>query len=33
MTRYHDNPAAVAALVRDTEVHKDCYISDEVFAL
>ncbi|MET4575618.1 aromatic ring-hydroxylating dioxygenase subunit alpha [Ottowia thiooxydans] len=33
MSRYHDNPAAVAALVRDTEVHKDCYVSDEVFAL
>ena len=33
MNRYHDNPAAVAALVRDTEVHKDCYTSDEIFAL
>ena len=33
MTRYHDNPEAVAALVRDTEVHKDCYTSEEVFAL
>lgn len=31
--RYHDNPEAVAALVRDTEVHKDCYTSEEVFAL
>lgn len=31
--RYHDNPEAVAALVRDTEVHKDCYTSAEVFAL
>lgn len=33
---YTDDPATVAAitaLVRDTEVHKDCYISDEVFAL
>lgn len=33
MNRYHDNPEAVAALVRDTEVHKDCYTSEEVFAL
>lgn len=33
MTRYRDNPASVAALVRDTEVHKDCYISEEIFAL
>ena len=33
MNRYHDNPAAVAALVRDTEVHKDCYTSEEIFAL
>lgn len=33
MTRYHDNPGAVAALVRDTEVHKDCYTSEEIFAL
>lgn len=31
--RYHDKPEAVAALVRDTEVHKDCYTSEEVFAL
>ena len=31
--RYHDNPEAVAALVRDTEVHRDCYTSEEVFAL
>ncbi|CAB5706500.1 3-phenylpropionate/cinnamic acid dioxygenase subunit alpha [Delftia tsuruhatensis] len=33
MTRYHDNPGAVAALVRDTEVHRDCYTSEEIFAL
>lgn len=33
MDRYRDNPAAIAALVRDTEVHKDCYIDPEVFAL
>ena len=29
----YDNPAALAALVRDTEVHRDCYIDDEVFDL
>lgn len=33
MAKYHNNPKAVAALVRDTEVHKDCYIDEEVFAL
>jgi len=33
MSRYRDQPDAVAALVRDMEVHKDCYISDDVFAL
>ena len=33
MARYHANPQAVAALVRETEVHKDCYIDEEVFAL
>jgi benzoate/toluate 1,2-dioxygenase alpha subunit len=33
MTRYADRPDAVAALVRDTEIHKDCYIDDEVFRL
>jgi len=31
--RYRDNPEAVRALVRETEVHKDCYVDDEVFAL
>ncbi len=31
--RYRDNPGAVAALVRDTEVHRDCYTSEEIFAL
>ncbi len=30
---YRSNPPAVAALVRDFEIHRDCYISDEVFAL
>jgi len=33
MTRYADRPDAIAALVRDTEIHKDCYIDDEVFRL
>lgn len=33
MSRYHHKPDAVAALVRDTEVHKDCYIDQEVFEL
>jgi benzoate/toluate 1,2-dioxygenase subunit alpha len=33
MSRYRDQPEAIAALVRDMEVHKDCYIDDEVFAL
>ncbi|WP_326537414.1 aromatic ring-hydroxylating dioxygenase subunit alpha [Pseudorhodoferax sp.] len=33
MGAYRDNPAAIAALVRDTEVHKDCYVDPEVFAL
>jgi benzoate/toluate 1,2-dioxygenase subunit alpha len=32
-TVYRDNPAALAALVTDTQIHKDCYISDEIFAL
>lgn len=33
MAKYHKHPQAVAALVRDTEVHKDCYIDDEIFEL
>ena len=33
MAKYHKHPQAVAALVRDTEVHKDCYIDDEIFDL
>jgi len=33
MTRYTDNPAAVAALVRGREVHRDVYIDAEVFRL
>ena len=33
MCKYHHHPEAVAALVRDTEVHKDCYIDDEIFDL
>ncbi|MFC7409137.1 aromatic ring-hydroxylating dioxygenase subunit alpha [Hydrogenophaga atypica] len=33
MANYHNRAQAVAALVRDTEVHKDCYIDDEIFDL
>lgn len=33
MTRYTDRPDAVAALVRDTEIHKHCYVDEEVFHL
>lgn len=33
MTRYTDRPDAVAALVRDTEIHKHCYVDEEVFQL
>lgn len=32
-TRYRDDPAALAALVRDDQVHRDVYLSPEVFAL
>ncbi|TGV06214.1 oxidoreductase [Alcaligenaceae bacterium 429] len=33
MTTYRNNPDAIRQLVRDTEVHKDLYISPEVFQL
>ena len=33
MAKYHNRAQAVAALVRDTEVHKDCYIDEEIFDL
>ncbi len=33
MARYTDNPAAVAALVRGREVHRDVYIDPEVYRL
>ncbi|MDX2202869.1 MAG: aromatic ring-hydroxylating dioxygenase subunit alpha [Hyphomicrobiaceae bacterium] len=33
MTRYAGNPQAVSALVRETEVHRDVYIDQEVFDL
>ena len=33
MDRYRNNPSAVAALVRETEVHRDVYIDPEVFEL
>lgn len=32
-SRYRDDPAAVAALVREADVHRDVYVSPEVFAL
>ncbi|MFN5700361.1 MAG: aromatic ring-hydroxylating dioxygenase subunit alpha [Betaproteobacteria bacterium] len=33
MGRYRDNPQAIEALVRDVEIHKDCYVDAEIFAL
>ncbi|MDP1533141.1 MAG: Rieske 2Fe-2S domain-containing protein, partial [Rubrivivax sp.] len=33
MDRYRNQPEAVAALVREREIHKDAYIDAEVFAL
>ena len=33
MTRYTDNPEAVAALVQPDQVHRDVYISQEVYRL
>ncbi len=33
MTRYAGNAAALRALVRDQEVHRDVYVSEEVFQL
>ena len=33
MGRYTDNPAAVAALVRGSEVHRDVYIDPEIYRL
>ena len=33
MGQYSDNPAAIRALVRDGEVHRDVYVDDEVFDL
>lgn len=33
MTQYRDNPTALRQLVRDTEVHKDLYIDEDVFQL
>jgi len=32
-SHYRGAPDRIAALVRDTEIHKHCYIDDEVFAL
>ena len=33
MTKYSNNPQAIAALVQPNQVHKDTYISDEIYAL
>lgn len=33
MNHYQDNPSAIRQLVRDTEIHKDLYISEELFQL
>ena len=33
MTRYRGNAEAVRDLVRETEVHRDVYIDEEVFQL
>jgi phenylpropionate dioxygenase-like ring-hydroxylating dioxygenase large terminal subunit len=33
MGRYRNNPAAVAALVREAQVHRDVYIDNEIFDL
>ena len=33
MTRYAGNAAAIRGLVRDQEVHRDVYVSEEVFQL
>ena len=33
MSKYRGNPDAIRALVRDTEVHKDTYIDQELFEL
>ena len=33
MSRYQGNAAAVRSLVRETEVHRDVYVDQEVFDL
>jgi len=33
MSHYRDRPEAIAALVQDDRVHRDLYLSDELFAL
>jgi len=33
MTTYRDHPEAIASLVEDDRVHRDLYLSDELFAL
>ena len=33
MNTYRDQPEAIRALVQDDRVHRDVYLSDELFAL
>ena len=33
LARYRDDPDALRALVRDDAVHRDVYVSEEVFEL
>ena len=33
MAKYRDNPDAIRALLRETEVHKDLFIDQELFDL
>ncbi|MBV8745263.1 MAG: Rieske 2Fe-2S domain-containing protein, partial [Xanthobacteraceae bacterium] len=33
MGKYRGNVEAIKALIRETEVHRDVYVDDEVFAL
>ena len=33
MTSYRHHPERIAALVQDDRVHRDLYLSDEIFAL
>ena len=33
MSHYHDRPEAIQALVQPDRVHRDLYLSEELFAL